>query len=280
MKKTLSSIVLASALLLGAIAPVTANAAETDTNTGLSGVTNSTVNFTKPDSTTTPVDPTDPTKPVDPTDPDDPNGGTTPSGDLTFLYVSDSIAFGSKDDPIQSQTSGIQNVFNGSANGVDADSNAKTANVAVTNNGINTNKTLLTEVSDTRGTNNGWVVSVGSSVLQGKDSSGQSIGNLEGAAFNLKGSTASILNSGTGTTPVTSGITGEDTNNTNENGTVGMAADGTTTHAIYTATKGNGAGATSMQLDPSNVVLSVPANVKTGTYTGTLNWTLADTPVK
>ncbi|NLR10616.1 MULTISPECIES: WxL domain-containing protein [Lactobacillaceae] len=271
MKKTVSSILLASALLLGAIAPVTAKA--NTTGDGFSGTTSSTVTFTKPADTTTPVDPTDPTKPVTPTDPNDPNGGTNPSGPLTFLYVSDSIDFGSTSNPIKSQVSGVQDVFNGSNNGKNADGTAATNDVSVTNKGIDTNKTLLTEVSDTRGTNHGWIVSVGSSVLAGKDANGQSIGNLDGAAFNLKGSKATILNSGTGTT----GITGEDTT-TDEGGTTGIAADGKTTHTIYTAAKGQGAGATSMQLDPSNVVLSVPANVKTGTYTGTLNWTLADTP--
>ncbi|MCH5465297.1 WxL domain-containing protein [Levilactobacillus tujiorum] len=275
MKKTVSSILLASALLLGTIAPVTANAADTtDTGTGLSGTTNSTVTFAKPASTTTPVDPTDPTKPIDPTDPDNPggNGGTTPSGDLTFLYVSDSIAFGSKDNPIQAQTTGIQNIFNGSDNGKDKDGNALPANsVTVNNKNINTNKTLLTEVSDTRGSNNGWVVSVGSSTLAGKDSSGNSVGNLDGAAFNLQGSKATLTNSAS-----TDGITGEDT----VNGTTGIPADGKTTHTIYTAAKGHGAGSTAMQLDPSNVVLSVPANVKAGTYSGTLNWTLADTPAE
>lgn len=274
MKKTVSSILLASALLLGAIAPVTASA-NTDGD-GFSGTTNSTVTFAKPSDVTNPVDPTDPTKPVTPTDPKDPNGGTNPSGPLTFLYVSDSIAFGSKDNPIQSQTAGVQNVFNGSDNGKDSTGTALPANtVSVENKGINTNKTLLTEVSDTRGTNHGWVVSVGSSVLTGEAADGSAIGNLDGAAFNLKGSTATITNSAS-----KDGITGEDTNTTNTNGTTGIAADGTTTHTIYTAATGHGAGSTAMQLDPSNVVLSVPANVTAGTYTGTLNWTLADTPAK
>lgn len=274
MKKTVSSILLASALLLGAIAPVTANAATTDTGTGLSGTTNSTVTFAKPSDVTTPVDPTDPSKPVTPTDPNNPNGGTTPSGDLTFLYVSDSIAFGSAENPIQSQTSGVQNVSDGSDNGKDSTGTALPANtVSVTNKGINTNKTLLTEVSDTRGSNHGWIVSVGSSVLKGQDSNGKAIGNLDGAAFDLKGSTSTITNSAT-----TEGITGEDTNTSNSNGTTGIAADGTTTHTIYTAAEGHGAGSTAMQLDPKNTVLSVPANVTAGTYSGTLTWTLADTP--
>ncbi|KRL93904.1 WxL domain-containing protein [Levilactobacillus hammesii] len=262
MKKTLSSILLASALLLGAIAPVTANAATTDTGTGLSGTTNSTVHFAKPDTTTTPVDPTDPTKPVDPdntTDPKDPNGGTTPSGDLTFLFVSNSIDFGSADAPIKAQTSGTtQSINNGSKN-ADGTTNV----VKVTNGAFASNANLLTEVSDTRGSNAGWTVTVNSSAL-----TDSKVGVLKGATLDLDGSKATVKNSA-----VADGTTIDKAD------TGALATDGTP-GTIYSAKTGFGAGATTMQLDPANVTLNVPTNVATGTYTGQLNWTLSDTPGK
>jgi len=89
MKKTLSTIVLASALLLGTVAPVAANA---DTTTDPAPATTAgSVTFTKPAAVTTPVDPNDPgTTSVTPGD----NGGAKPSGDLTFLYVTKTLDFG------------------------------------------------------------------------------------------------------------------------------------------------------------------------------------------
>lgn len=260
MKKTVSSILLASALLLGTIAPVAASA--NTTGDGFSGTTSSTVHFAKPDSTTNPVDPTDPTKPVDPgntTDPEDPNGGTNPSGDLTFLFVSDSINFGSTTTPIKSQTSGTtQSISNGSKN-ADGTTNA----VTVTNNAFKTNANLLTEVSDTRGTNAGWTVTVNSSALN--DSK---VGDLKGATIDLNGSKAVVKNSADA-----EGATIDKAD------TGALPTDGTA-NTIYSAKTGVGAGATTMQLDPANVTLNVPTNVATGTYTGQLNWTLSDTPGK
>ena len=250
MKKTLSSIVLASALLFGAIAPVTANAAET-TNGG-SGVTNSTVHFTKPDDNTNPVDPDNPG-----TNTDGGNGGATVSGPLTFLYVSNSIDFGSEATPLKSQTSGTtQSISNGSKN-----ADGSTNSVTVTNSGFDTNKTLLSEVSDTRGTNGGWTVQVNSSAL-----TDSKVGALKGATLDLDGSQATVKNSANDTT-----IAKTDTSALPTDGTPGT---------IYSAQAGHGAGVTTMQLDPANVTLTVPTNVATGTYTGQLNWTLSDTPGK
>lgn len=261
MKKTVSSILLASALLLGAIAPVTANAADTST-----GATTSTVHFAKPDTTTTPVDPTDPTKPVDPsdtTDPKDPNGGTTPSGDLTFLFVSNSIDFGSADAPIKAQTSGTtQSINNGSKN-ADGTTNV----VKVTNGAFASNANLLTEVSDTRGSNAGWTVTVNSSKLSDKTDPNKEV-LLKGATLDLDGSKATVKNSA-----IADGSTIAKAD------TGALATDGTP-GTIYSAKTGDGAGATTMQLDPANVTLNVPTNVETGTYTGQLNWTLSDTPGK
>lgn len=247
MKKTVSSILLASALLLGAIAPVTANAETMGT-----GKTTSTVHFAKPDTNTKPVDPDNPGTTVDPGG----NGGTTPSGDLTFLYVSDSIDFGSADTPLKAQTDGTTQTIKGSklADGVASD-------VTVTNKAFASNGNLISEVSDTRGTNAGWTVQVNSSAL-----TDETVGALKGATLDLNGGAATVKNSA-----VADGST------INKVDTTALATDGTP-GTIYSAKKGNGAGVTTMQLDPSNITLSVPANVAAGTYTGTLNWTLSDTP--
>ena len=236
---------------MGAIAPVTANAATTGT-----GTTDSTVHFTKPNENVTPVDPNNPGTTVDPSNPGG-NGGTTPSGDLTFLYVSDSIDFGSADTPIKSQTSGTtQTIKNGNKN-ADGSTNV----VTVGNTAFSTNTNLISEVSDTRGTNAGWTVQVNSSAL-----TDTKVGDLKGATLDLDGSAATVKNSA-----VLDGSTIDKAN------TTALATDGTP-GTIYSAKTGNGAGVTTMQLDPANVTLTVPTNVATGTYVGKLNWTLSDTP--
>jgi len=258
MKKTVSSILLASALLLGAIAPVTANAAET--SNGGSGATDSTVHFTKPDDNKVPVDPDNPGTPVKPDNPGG-NGGATVTGPLTFLYVSDSIDFGSATTPLKSQTSGkTQSISNKSEN-ADGSTNV----VTVTNKAFADNSNLISEVSDTRGTNAGWTVQVNSSPLTDKTDPDAEV-PLNGATLDLNGVGADVKNSA-----VADGSTIDKAD------TGALATDGTP-GTIYSAKKGNGAGVTTMQLDPSKVTLSVPTNVATGTYTGKLNWTLSDTP--
>ena len=262
MKKTVSSILLASALLLGAIAPVTANAADTTPVTN-SGTTTSTVHFTKPDTTTDPVDPDNPgtTSPVDPTDPNGGNGGATPSGDLTFLYISNGIDFGSAATPLKSQTSGTtQEISNGSKN---ADGSTNIVTVTNANKALAANKNLITEVADTRGSNAGWTVTVNSSALTDTKA-----GALKGATLDLNGSAATVKNSAVA-----------DGSSIDKADTGKLATDGTP-GTIYSAKTGFGAGTTSMQLDPADVTLTVPTNVETGTYTGQLNWTLSDTPGK
>ncbi|MFD1549534.1 WxL domain-containing protein [Levilactobacillus fuyuanensis] len=251
MKKTVSSILLASALLLGAIAPVTANAATTG-----SGVTTSTVHFDKPDPNTKPVDPDNPGTPVDPSNPGG-NGGATVSGDLTFLYVSNSIDFGSAATPLKAQTDGTTQTINDGSKNADGSTNV----VTVSNEAFATNKNLISEVSDTRGNNAGWTVQVNSSPL-----TDSKVGDLKGATLDLNGVGADVRNSA-----VADGSTIDKAD------TGALALDGTP-GTIYSAKTGNGAGVTTMQLDPSKVTLSVPTNVATGTYTGKLNWTLSDTP--
>lgn len=249
MKKTVSSILLASALLLGAIAPVTANAATGDNPS--TGTTTGTITFTKPATTTTPVDPTDPTTPVTPTDPDNPNGGAKPGddADLTFLYVSPKMDFGSH---VADQTTA---------------SSSKTYSPTSIESTVfkvaPATPKLVTEVSDTRGTNAGWNITVGSSDL----AAGSDV--IKDAHLNLAGDQATIKNSA----------------DSNAVGTPANLVTGGDAATIYSAATGVGAGSTAMQLDASNIVLTnIPANVKAteaGTaYTATLNWTLNNTPAK
>jgi len=244
MKKTLSTIVLASALLLGTVAPVAANAAAVD---GTSGHTTTSAKFTKPEDQTAPVDPTDPTKPVT-TDPDSgDHGGATTNGDLTFLYVSPKIDFGSN--ATETTTAGAK------AQVIKADS--------ITTQAFGTgtpNADFVTEVADTRGSNAGWQVKASATPL----TSGSNA--LNGAVINLNAKTqpvASIVNSASST------VTGAN---------AAVATDGSTT-TVYSAAAGQGAGTTAMSLSKDNITLSsLPANIAEGTYAGTLNWTLDNTP--
>lgn len=247
MKKSVSSILLASALLLGSIAPVVANAATTGT-----GTTSSEITFSKPDSVTEPVDPDKPTVPST-----GDNGGTEPSGDLTFLYVSPKMQFGIKGED------GTINLNNP----IETTSAAKTYNPLVTTRALGTvaeNTKLVTEVSDTRGTNAGWSVSVSADPMM----SGSN--QLTGATLDLQGNAATINNSAFDDYK-DAGITGEDAT---------LPTD-STSKTIFNAADGSGVLTTTFQIDPDNITLTnIPANVKAGTYAGDVNWTLSDTPVK
>jgi len=255
MNKTVSSLLLAGALLLGSVAPVVANA------DGLHGTTSNSITFSQPKATTDPADPDNPGTKV----PGGDHGGVTdPSGDLTFLYVSPKMQFGDvKGEAIQTTD------------------NAKTYNPTVTNaasvqtdkDGVKTDNTnLVTEVQDTRGSNEGWTVTVSADQMLNKDGV-----VLKGATLGLAASKAKITNSasasdgvaGTDVSTATKGIAATDTT---------AATDGTE-NVIYSAKADSGMLTTAFQLDPSNITLTnIPANVKAGTYTGNLNWTLTDTP--
>ncbi|MFC6260507.1 WxL domain-containing protein [Levilactobacillus fujinensis] len=256
MNKTVSSLLLAGALLLGSVAPVVANAATGD-DTGKTGQTENTITFTKPDGTN--VDPADPNNPGT-KDPNGGNGGVdtpdpTKTGDLTFLYVSPNMDFGSHVSATSVTSSNKPTVT--------------TADLGTTK----TNANLLTEVQDTRGTNAGWTVNV--TADQMKDTAGDV---LKGATLQLDASNATITNSAVSDTStgynkgdqnLPAGIVGSD----------GTISTDTATHTIYSAQAGSGMLVTAFQLAPENITLgSIPANVKAGTYTGNLNWTLTDTP--
>ncbi|WP_367377142.1 WxL domain-containing protein [Levilactobacillus cerevisiae] len=250
MKKTLSTIVLASALLLGTVAPIAAHA------DGLSGSTNGSVTFTKPADQTTPVDPNNPDTPsVTPGD----NGGTTPSGPLTFLYVTKTLDFGTH----ETSTTGAQTF----TAGTNAATDSKPGSISTTTfSGMTANPNFVTEVSDTRASNAGWEVDMSATNFT------DGTHNLTGASLNFNtDQNATVKNSAT-------------TDTTGISQPKASAKLGTTTAVpVYTAAKGSGAGTTSFQVDPNNISLSaIPANVTvTGdstTYSGTLNWTLAALP--
>lgn len=235
MNKKVNGLLLAGALLLGTVAPIAANA-----DTAGTGSTKSDIEFTKPDSTTTPVDPDNPTDPSKGN-----NGGTTPSGDLTFLYVSPSMNFGKQD--------------------IQTTANAKTYNPTVETRALGTvaeNTKLVAEVADTRGTNAGWTVSVSADPMKSGSNT------LTGATLDLDGSTATLKNSAVADNN-DAGVTGQDANLTTDS----------TSKTIFSAKDGSGVLNTTFQLDPTNITLAnIPANVKAGTYSGNVNWTLSDTP--
>jgi len=248
MKKTLSTIVLASALLLGTVAPVAANAATVD---GTSGTTKTTAAFTAPDPVKTPVDPDNPDTPS--TGTNEGNGATTGDGNLTFLYVTNALDFGSA----KSVSSNTQSLDLSSLS-TDKFTSAATE----------PNKNFVTEISDTRGTNAGWAVSLSSTPMTNSQDADVNTNTLKGATvdFNGGGNVTKITNEAS-----TTGITAN---------TVSVPTETATAKTIYQASADNGAGQTAFQLDPSNIKLAnVGPNTKTGTYSGTLNWTLSDTPV-
>lgn len=257
MKKSISSILLASALLLGAVAPITADAATGDTGQ-MTGKTVGSISFNKPKATTDPVDPTDPTTP----DPGDKGGVDTTgtAGDLALLYVSKGIDFGSHDVSTNTQDATAEKVDNSRTSG--------------TGTAIADNTNLLTEVTDTRGTNAGWSISLSADPMTvggAADKTSDKSNTLTGALLNLNSKTAATVKSSSDTE---SGIT--------QSAVSKMTTDGVSTQPIYGAKAGSGMLTTTFQMDPGDVQLtSIPANTKSGvTYSGNINWTLSDTPAK
>ena len=180
MKKTLSTIVLASALLLGTVAPVAAHAAAVD---GTKGTTETHATFTAPDNKTNPVDPNKPDTDAggSATDPKGNNGATNSDGPLSFLYVTKDMAFKS-----------VQAVTTATQPDIDVDKISTDTFSAATDAQANPN--FVTEISDTRASNAGWSVSVSSSPMTDKDTNVA----LKGATvdFNGAGDTTTIKNSG------------------------------------------------------------------------------------
>lgn len=286
MNKTVSSLLLTSALLVGTLVPVVANAqdiapAHTDTS----------IVFSQPKQTKVPVDPDHPAT----ADGQDNGGADVPSGSLALLYVSRGIAFTSGDGAVTKSSDFVAKSVNNTRTDAQGKDIADTGAIA-------SNKNLLTEVTDTRGTNAGWTISLSADPMRvttntAKGDVGASttkdLNILKGATLKLNGS-AAIVNSsmdsqpdsatdnttanGSSVTP-RADTTTDSTNDIVKNNISGLKTDGTSSTPIYGAKPGSGMLTTTFQLDPANVTLNtIPANSKSGTYAGKLNWTLSDTP--
>ncbi|RRK10582.1 WxL domain-containing protein [Lactiplantibacillus garii] len=259
MKKMVSSILMTSALLLGAVAPVVANAADTDAGSTSTGVT-----FTANTDTTKPVDPTDPNQPLDP-EPDE-NGGK-PGAGLALAYAPTTIDFGTHEiDLISDHKYNANGAIDGASDAkgtVGKDSATTNGTFKLGSDGKNSGSKVILEVSDGRGTNAGWALSVTST---------GDIANLKGATITLpKGDV-----SGSGTDK-TSAVTSNDVTIDAGSG----SATGTTSNVVLNAAKDTGAGVTVDALDPAAITLNVAANTASAkTYSGTLNWSLSDTPAE
>ena len=254
MKKGLGNILMVSTALLGALVPMVAHAADGENRSGTTSTTATfTANTTKP---VDPVDPTDPTKPLDPKPGDGDNGANAGAG-LSLIYAPGKLDFGSHE---------IDVVNNQSYSAL-----AGTAGSTVT---MGTTGKVGLQVSDQRGTNAGWTLSVAAA-----DGADGNLSTLKGATITLPAGT--VISSGS---EASNGSTGG-------NGTVGQAVAldlgsqastsagasfvGTTSGNVMTAADKSGAGITSDLLDPAAVKLNVVANTAAATtYKGVLNWTL------
>ncbi|WP_203637600.1 WxL domain-containing protein [Levilactobacillus wangkuiensis] len=258
MKKTLSTIVLASALLLGTVAPVAANADTTDPTS--TGNTATHVQIDAPANMTNPVDPTDPSNPATNTDPTDSTSPSNPadngakvSGPLTFLYVTKDMTF----EETTSSISKAQTIP------------VKTITESTFMKDGTPNANFVTEVGDSRGTNAGWSVQVQSSQM-----TNASKDVLKGATVDF-GTGVAGTNNGDTTITNSADNAGITANN------VSLATDGATNApaTIYTAAADHGAGATAFQLGTDKIALNnVAPNAKSGTYNGNLTWSLSNTP--
>lgn len=258
MKKMVGSLLMTSALLLGAMAPIAASAADTPAEgENRDGSTTATASFTAPTTPTTPVDPTDPNKPVEPKPGGDNNGANPDGGSgLSLIWAPANLNFGSH---TLSVTSDEQyDATEGNDAGATATSLMPKADGTAS-------AFTGTQVSDTRGTNAGWKLNVSSSALKLEDKSA----TIEGASITLP---AGTLRS--------SGDAGVNTTANADNGAVGLGGQiqtNGTAVTVLSAAEGKGAGITVQQMNPADVFLNVNANtVQSGTYTGTLNWTLTD----
>lgn len=224
---------IASVVLLGVATPVSlsVNAAE-----NRSGTTNATATFTaNNDTNVSPVNPKDPTQSITPLDG---SNGATPGSGLSLIYVPKTWNFGTNNVPVQSQDISL-----------------------LTTGGTSLlNDQTSIQVSDSRGTNSGWNLSVLGSQF-GATIAGDSV---KSTGIQL------ILPQGTLSTPQGTA-----------NGVTASASDTALTSAtsVLNATTKNGGGITVYNLPTTAIKLHVPGNsVQAGTYSTVLNWTLSDTP--
>ncbi|MBQ0835717.1 WxL domain-containing protein [Lactiplantibacillus pentosus] len=249
MKKVVGSLLMTSTMLLGALAPIVANAADGENR---SGTTDTTATFTA--NTTNPVDPVDPTDPTKPLNPGDGDNGASAGAGLSLIYAPSKLGFGSNQ----------IDVINNQSYAADADSTVMMGT---------TNKVGL-QVSDQRGTNAGWTLSVAAA-----DGTDGNLSSLKGATLSLPAGTVTSTGAtaGSGST-AGNGATGQAVDldlGSQASTSAGATFTGATSGVVLTAADKNGAGITSDLLDPTAVKLNVVANTASATtYKGVLNWTL------
>ncbi|KZU93604.1 extracellular protein [Lactiplantibacillus plantarum] len=237
--KLVSGILVASSLLVssGVIAQADTPAApNADSTANTTGTTDIQAMFKGNSSPVSPVNPDNPNKPDNS---GDSGNGAKAGGGLSLIYVSNKLDFGSHEIDVL---------------------NPETYTAAETDSDLSGlwNKKAVTEVSDVRGSNAGWTLSVAGSSLTGTDGS-----VMKGATLQLPKGT--VTNSGA-------------TNNGVQSTEALNVLDGNSA-TVLSAAKDHGAGVTVDQIDPSNVKLTVPANTaKAQGYQTTLNWSLSDTP--
>lgn len=172
------------------------------------------------------------TGPVDPIDPSEPGGETGHEGSLTIDNVTP-FEFGTHD----------------------ISSNSETYTATATNPNI--------QVSDRRGTGQGWTLQVGlSHFIESTDSS-----------VVLKGASLAIPK---GIMKTTEGNVSE----VPENFDFTLDADGSGSDVLIQANEKTGMGTWMDLLDSENVKLVVPAGNYAGEYSAILNWSLIDAPTK
>lgn len=231
------STLLVSGTLISGMGTVAQAAGETggsgSSTANTTGKTEVNASFTKSDEIVNPVDPTDPSNPGE-----GGGNGATPGGDLSLIYVTSKLDFGTHE----------INVL---------DDKQYSANDSTSDVSSLWNNKAVIEVSDVRGTNAGWTLSVSGNPLQGKDGS-----LIKGASLALPQGVVSNAGESNGaySVPVSNALSGDSA-------------------TVLSSKKDSGAGVTVNQLEPNDIKLEVPANsAKAQEYTSTLNWTLSDTP--
>jgi len=241
MKKTMGGLLMTSTLLLGSLVPLVANAAENQ-----SGTTNATATFTA--NTTTPVTPVDPTDPTTSITPGDGDNGAAAGTGLSLIYAPSTLDFGSHEIDVTSA-----NKYAASFTG------SKTVLMGTTGK-------VGLQVSDARGTNAGWTLTVNAT-----DGTSGNLSTLKGATVTLPAGTALSTGNEAGTTA---------DNGATVQGVSALSVGGAT-ETIMSAADTKGAGITSDLMDSAAITLNVAAATASAkTYTGQLNWSLASAPVK
>lgn len=261
MRRGFESLLLASVLLLGTSAPTVVRAATTDGETAVpqqTGTTKASAVFKAPTTPATPVDPNHPDTSVTDTET---NGAGKPEGatGLALVWAPKTLDFGTQEINFLKPVS-----YTAAGTIAGSDKPATAGNTTSTMKTTDTTASKVTgvQVSDERGTNNGWHLTVVGTAL-----------TLENTNQAAKGVTVTLpagalVNSGAG--------------EASDNGAQVFGAkvnmDGSSTGVkILSAGQGYGAGTTVDKMNPSDVTLDVPANaVQAGTYTGSLTWTLTD----